>query len=285
MDNKALQGHILSIYKEIKKLCEKHNIRYYAIGGTCIGAARHKGFIPWDDDLDIAMPLNDYNRFFEIASKELPDNLRVFKGTEMRHSGSLFMKVDDSNTTFIESEVTYYPDEYRGVFVDIMPLNGIPSGKNKQKKYAFIVSLLVRLNVKRRTRYSNNKHFKNRLLWIVCLPFKLIVPHNFWSRLWCKYTEKYDFEKSEYTGYTWFGRIKRLIFKKEWFSDYVELPFEDTTMRCPVGYDEYLTQQFGNYMEIPPEADREVHSIDGIVDLDKPYSCYQEKYRSERAKK
>ena len=80
---KKVQNEILSIFIEIDKLCEKHNLRYYAIGGTCIGAVRHNGFIPWDDDLDIAMPRKDYERFIAIASEELPKHLKLFLPTEI----------------------------------------------------------------------------------------------------------------------------------------------------------------------------------------------------------
>lgn len=107
------QKVILSIFKEIKQICERHNIKYYAIGGTCIGAVRHKGFIPWDDDIDIAIPIEQYFIFLDYARKELPDYLYVLSPKDTVHYPNGFSKICDNRTMFIMRSSLKYPDSYK----------------------------------------------------------------------------------------------------------------------------------------------------------------------------
>ena len=272
--NKKLQNSILDIFKTIKMICEKHNIRYFAIGGTCIGAVRHKGFIPWDDDLDIAMPNDDYYKFLNIVEKELPKNLSLYKPYDIEYGISVFTKIHNINTTFIEDEEKTYTSVFKGVFVDIMPMYGVPDNGYERKVYAKKIDLFLRFNCKLNRKYKSNINFKSKLLWLVLSPLKLCVKHNFWYKKWCKLVSKYKFDESKYVGYVWSNNIGRLIFPKVWFAQTIDMPFEDTTIKCPIGWHEYLTAQFGDYMRLPPKDMREVvHS--GIIDLNKSYKLYQ----------
>lgn len=112
----------LNILKEVKRICEKHNIKYFAEGGTLLGAARHGGFIPWDDDIDVAMLRDDYNKFIEIAQSELPEHLFIQNSkTDIRPN--LFTKIRDSRTTWIPKGNDLKLKNY-GIFIDIFPLDG-----------------------------------------------------------------------------------------------------------------------------------------------------------------
>ena len=95
----------LEILREFQRVCQKYNLKYYAIGGTCLGAVRHKGFIPWDDDIDVAMPVEDYHEFFEVAPKELNSQYEVIGPYTMRHTYGLYNKIHDKETTFVETSV------------------------------------------------------------------------------------------------------------------------------------------------------------------------------------
>ena len=90
-----IQKVILDIFKEFDRICTDNNIPYYAIGGTCIGAVRHKGFIPWDDDMDVAIPIEFWDKFIEIASRQLPDYYKLFSSMEVKHYRYLFIKIMD----------------------------------------------------------------------------------------------------------------------------------------------------------------------------------------------
>ena len=108
------QKVILSIFKEISGICARHNIPYFAIGGTCIGAVRHQGFIPWDDDLDIAVPIEHFDFLLDCLRKEIPSDLYVIDSHDHMHYHYVWAKVCDKNTTFIEKSEYRYKDAYKG---------------------------------------------------------------------------------------------------------------------------------------------------------------------------
>ncbi len=272
-----LQKKILEVFIEVKKICDKHNIRYFAVGGTCIGAARHKGFIPWDDDLDIAVPINDLDKLIELCKKELPEPYRVFNCMEHVHNPNPIFKVHNTQTTFIEKFELNYPDDYKGIFIDIFPLIGIPSDDAKSKKYYRKLRILTALNDKWHYKLSECPGKKGMLLWILTCPLRPFLSKTYWSDKLYKNYKKYDFDSCKYTSYTWFPRDYKTKAPKEWFESCVELPFEETKMRCPSGYDGFLTLQFGNYMQLPPESERQCHDNGGLVDLYKPFSYYAKK--------
>ena len=272
-----IQSIILDIYVHIKSICDENDLRYYAIGGTCLGAIRHKGFIPWDDDLDIAMPEKDYKRFIHIANNNLPPYLRLITPKNYVHSICLFSKVHNVKTTLIES--VDYPEDYKGVYVDIMPLYGVPSNRIESKRYINKLRLLQRLNYAKRRSFRECRGLLRKLFWLIMRPFNMFVDDIYYISQWEKVVEKNSFDMSQYTGYLWAKRLKQLIFPKEWFGDYVEKPFETTTIRCPAGWDSFLKCMFGDYMQLPPEEERSTHGEGGIVDLHRSYLFYQKNNR------
>ena len=274
-----LQKKILEVFIEVKKICDKHNIRYFATGGTCIGAVRHNGFIPWDDDLDIAVPINDFERLTELCKKELPKPFELFICPDYKHNPNPFIKVHNTQTTFIEKYELDYPDDYKGVFIDIFPLAGVPSDTKERKSYNRKLKLLIALNDKWHYSLSKCPGKKGMLLWILTCPLRPFVSRRFWADKLYEFYNKYDFDSFDYTGCTWSPEIERLTFPKSWFEGYTELPFENSSMRCPIDYDSFLTHHFGDYMQLPPESERQCHDNGGIVDLEKPFSYYAKKYR------
>lgn len=276
---KDIQTIILDIYKSVKEICDKNNIRYFAIGGTCIGAVRHNGFIPWDDDLDIAMPDIDYNRFIELAKKELPDYLEIRYPRDISTSHRLEIKVCNRNTTLIEKlELNCY-DAYKGIYIDVMPLCGLPNDNKLRNRFCFKLKLLFRLNYCRRTPFAHLIGIRSKMVWILCYPFH-VFKNDFWYKKWESLAFRYKFDESNLTGYIWSKKIgDKLIFKKSLFDDVNILQFEDTMIPCPIGYDEMLKQQFGDYMILPPEKERKVHSFNGILDVNKSYLEYQKEIK------
>ncbi len=274
-----IQQKILEIFIEIDKICVKHDLRYYAIGGTCLGAVRHQGFIPWDDDLDIAMPDKDFEFFMDIAPKELPDNLKLINSKTLCERGLFFAKVHDINTTFIERYRNGIASNYSGIYIDIMPLSGVPCNKIRRKIFCSLIEILIRLNEKKFGSFDIGRTKGGKLLWIVTKPVNLVVGRNFYMNLWKRLTSKCKFDDSQYTAYIWSVRLKslNLVFKKAWFDDYVVLPFETTSMRCPCNWKAYLTCQFGDYMKLPPVKEQESHcGENGIVDVKRPYTYYKQ---------
>lgn len=274
-----IQSIILDIFRSVDKVCRENDLRYFAIGGTCLGAVRHGGFIPWDDDLDIAMPREDYERFKKIAAKQLPHNLKIFDVGQGKHYTCYFMKVHNTNTTFIEKGMSIYPDRYTGVYVDIMPLDGIPFGRWKRKFYFMRLRNLMRLDWNRKCirnpMFAKEGHFVKRIFWSVIYIFIKRLPDNYFSDKYAETQKAYSYDDSRDLCYTWSKRAAKVIFPKSDFKDYVLLPFEDTKMRCPVGYDNFLTVLFKDYMKLPPREQRvPCHDTD-IIDLENPYTYYR----------
>lgn len=268
-NNQNLHNKILEIFVEVEKIIKRHDLRYYAIGGTCLGAVRHKGFIPWDDDIDIAMPDKDYQTFLKYAPLELPPFLKVsFPG-----SRCMFTKVHNIETTFIEEIDIPQPSSYKGVFIDIMPFYGMPKSRIKRNYLILKSRLLCKLDHKKRASIGSNRRLCGKVLWILSFPFNKLVPKNYYYKIWDKVVSKYKYDGADFTAFTWASDLK-LILKKEWFQNYVELPFENITIRCPTNWDAYLKLHFGEYMSFPPKEEQSSGHV-FFVDLDKPYKYYQ----------
>ncbi len=270
-----IQRITLGIYKDVKKILDSHGLRYFAIGGTCVGAIRSKGFIPWDDELDIAMPIEDYLKFIDLCKTDLPAHLSLFSPEDLRHDYMRFIKIMDNRTTMIEQPFFTYKDIYGGAWIDVMPMSGVPSDPEEQKKFVRWVTRIYPTIISRSKRkMAESQSLKSKLLWLALSPLR-ILPKGITWHSWIKFLASHPFDGAEYTGYTWSNALARLIFPIEWFSDYVDMPFEDTTIRCPVGYDNYLTQQFGDYMQLPPKEKQFAHHDFAVFDLEHSYKDYQ----------
>lgn len=269
-----IQYKIFTIFKEVDSVCKKNNIRYYAIGGTCLGAVRHKGFIPWDDDLDIAMPRKDYEKFISIAERDLPENLRLLGGTEIRKYECLFIKVHDVNTTFIHRNYESCVERYSGVYIDIMPLDGLSENRFVRSINFARLRVLARLNVNHRFGVDFYHTGFRLLLWKIIDIYMKRKPYDFFSKEREKILKKYDFDTSTYSCYGWSLLAKKITFLKEDFGAHIELPFMDYIMRCPQGYDDFLKTMFGEYMKLPPE-EQQKRTHPAFVDLNRSYRYYQ----------
>ena len=268
-----IQGIILEVYKTVCDLCKRHEIPFYAIGGTCIGAVRHKGFIPWDDDLDIAIPIQHYDRFWEIAERELPEHLKVYSCKNIRNYRYIFGKVHNYNTTFIEKSEVGYHDAYKGIFIDIMPISSIPDDNVKREKFYSNLIRFYKLNYIRRYPFSGMDSLKKKILWLLMRPVSLIVPPDYYSEKWLNMLRENPLGSSSLTGYTWSTQVRKLTFPMKDFEKTIEVPFEDTIIYCPVDYNDYLTIQFGDYMKLPPEDQRAPHHTE-TIDCNKSYINY-----------
>lgn len=266
-----VQECILNIYKEIKKICEKHNIIYYSIGGTTLGAVRHKGFIPWDDDLDIAVKAEDYLRFIEVCKTELPEQYEVYIPGEKKHWGLNIIKIVDNRTTSVAARRVKYPDSYSGVFVDVMILHGLP------RMFVKLGIILIKLNFLIRAQYELKCDFEKKsmslqVLWLMLRPIRWFMPDDYLWKKYLNFVLSLPFEGQRYATDT--GGM--FIFPNKWFQKVETFAFEDTTINVPSGWDDYLSMVFGNYMQLPPEDKRRGGHVDkdGILDLHRSFRKY-----------
>lgn len=244
-----LHDELLNIMIEVDKLCRKHKITYFLSGGTLLGAVRDKGFIPWDDDLDIMMLRKDYESFI-YYSKELPHPYRALCLNNFAGWSYPFIKVE--NTT------TYVEDDYRhiqhGAFVDIFPIENIPANKEEQKR---IIWKMKFLDLLRGT--GTKKKFKPgekyRFLKLLIAPYANYKGSYYFANKMNEFAKKIDAEnrESELNGVllaTSYG--SREFVPREVFAEGIEVKFEKLATLVPQGFDVYLSQLYGDYMKYPP---------------------------------
>lgn len=274
-----IQNKALEILEEFKKICKKYNLTYMAIGGTCLGAIRHHGFIPWDDDIDVVMPQDDYRRFLDIAKDVVGYPYSIITPKSCKHYMVSYAKMQDERTTFVERSAIKYKDRYSGVFIDIFPIYGLPKNETDRKTICRKYDFLGKINLKKRFPFSNENSLKGKTLWILTHFLSFSKPYYYFSEMQTRILLKTDFNSSDKIIFAWRATPKsekgyKRIFYYDDFSGVKEVPFENSTINVPVGYDRYLKMDFGDYMELPPVEQRvSNHSLE-IIDLHKSYKDY-----------
>ena len=157
----------LDLLQKFIEVCQQYNLRCWVDGGTLLGAVRHKGFIPWDDDLDIAVPIEEWDRFWECMKRELPLKYQIYSCDSIKHYRYVFNKIHDATTTFIEKAEKNYPDAYKGIFIDVMPIAGIPGDLNARGNFYKTLKVLHVLNFIRRYPFYEMKSLAFKILWLI----------------------------------------------------------------------------------------------------------------------
>ena len=274
--NNRYKEVLLQTMKVFIAFCKEHEITYYACGGTAIGAVRHGGLITWDDDIDVYMDRENYDRFVNLwkSPQEKYSNYEVINLGDDGYYLPL-TKFADKNTTVWETPEFPF---IVGVYIDIFPLDFTSGSFEEIAQRADIYRRTIQLYILGQEHY-NWSLFKARLkhhgllkgILVVlyhifyCRPFRNVI----WKRAvkQLKSLLKYEGDKGICYGIEYTREHE--IFPKEWFGNPVELPFEDFSVYMPQEYDAYLSRQYGDYMQFPPESQR--YSIHGryFVDLDK----------------
>lgn len=252
-DIHEIQRLELDILKCVADFCEENKIRYFLAGGTLLGAIRHKGFIPWDDDIDISMPRKDFERFVKMFA--VRGNYKVLDISNCKNYAYPFAKVVDTRTRLLEDTNDFIDCEELGVYIDVFPMDGVEDDLEKAKPDVRKTALYAhRLGfaVWPRKTVSGIKKLK-RIFWILYF----LVPGRRWyyRQLSLRLSRK-DFDQSRCIASSFGARAEKEIIEREAFGAYLYLPFEQYSFRCPVGYDQYLRQMYGAYMQLPPEEDR-----------------------------
>lgn len=265
-----VQSKILEIFKEVKKICEKNNIRYFGIDGTCLGAVRHGGFIPWDDDMDIGVPVEDMGRLVNLLKSELPEYLEIYSPFDRQNYMQLLIKVIDKRTTFVEELLSDYENAWSGVWLDIIPLVGVPNGKIRRKIFYYRNYIYRYLSLCLRQDYLGKKLVP--LQKIIKANVKKHRDKNFYMLKQLDMIEKHPLRDADLIFEGGFFNPNKWISKKEFFNSSKKVKFEDIEIEIPYMSHEYLKMIYGEYMTLPNKEEREVHH--GFVDLKKPYKYY-----------
>jgi len=258
---KKIHAVLMIIAKEIKRICEKHNIHYFMLAGTQLGSVRHKGFIPWDDDMDLGMLREDYDKFLEICKTELDqDHFYVQNLDSESGFGKFYTRILLKNTYLTYDYIENVTGE-RGFFVDIFPYDNTPKSKILQKKQCMIMSFALRL-IKEKSGYAHKcTTLGGKLQLLFTNFFSLEFLINLYTREMKRYNNKpTKLINSANSGNGYFKEI----LKKEWVLNTKPMEFEDITMPGIENYDEYLKYLYGDYMTIPPLEERVTHEFKEI---------------------
>ena len=275
MKLKELQKIEIDMLKAVTDLCDSNGLPYYLYCGTLLGAVRHKGFIPWDDDIDIAMPLKDYRKFLKLSEK-LPEPYVIqYPGSTIGYYRN-WARVFADGTTFMDrilvgKGVTEF-GMHQGFFLDIYPMIGAAKSETGQKIQRGLLHIAREL---RRTEYFRVSGVKVKKRHKVVALFPYAVRKNL--SLLCLRAAMFDPDKSDMIG-----TIDDAPFRGKYqYDDWKALkkaPFEELEFWIPRRYDKVLTIMYGDYMKLPPEEKRTGHANEKtmIIDADRDYREYQE---------
>lgn len=268
-DVKEVQGKILEVMKHIDKLCRDNGIVYYIMGGTALGAVRHGGFIPWDDDLDIFMTPMEYEKFKKVFEAE---NSILFVLQEWRTTPDYleYVKVRMNGTTFIEESFKDRKDLHQGIYVDIMILHKVPENKFIQKLVYYESKFVTLYALLQRNWEPKSIRQKLVLKSLKFMPCKLMA-QCFYQRIY-----KYDDMKKNFKYCYWItpAKFRSGLFDSSFFTDPVDISFEDTVLLGSKKIKEYLEYRYGDYMKLPSKEAQQaaVHAM--LFDVNRDYKEY-----------
>lgn len=253
-DKKKLQSVILIIANEIDRICKENNIKYFMDGGTQLGAIRHGGFIPWDDDFDIGMKRNEFQLFLSACESSLDSKQFYLETVEDARYGFSFAKIHLNNTRIIE-DFSKDVDVHHGIFVDIFPYDNIPDSNIKRKLFLLKNHILKNL-IWVKAGYGDDT--QKRL--VTYKIFNLISKMFTLSKL--KKSREILIRKynNRETQYCFTSDYPHNLLLCAWLNDLIQYKFETTSFWGVKKYDEFLHTLYGNYMKLPPVGDRVGHS-------------------------
>ncbi len=241
----------LDILQDVADFCERNSLRYFLAYGTLLGAVRHRGFIPWDDDIDICMPRSDYERFLQTYVPGNNPFCRLISPSLDKRYGITFAKVYDDRTIVREELYRKNGASAYGVYIDVFPLDGVASWRQW-----FVGHLLQKaLNVKNATFGTGRTPFKEigmRLAKALLFPFSAASL----VRLSNRNATKVPFDRGGQVGFLSDTRSFMVVYPKGDFESTVDLPFEGRSFRAPRNYDDILRRDYGDYMTPPPPDKR-----------------------------
>lgn len=248
---------LLGMLKKFDRFCEEHNLVYYLANGTLLGAIRHDGFIPWDDDADIVMPRKDYERL--LSYKKIDEDIEIisFHNHSSVHYHP-FPYIDLADTNTIEKPKTLKRDPNKGQFIDIFPLDSIPDNAILDRIQRVKLSFLTRIRICAISTYRKPSSVKNivfNFLSLLCSPLDAV-------KLSCiidSIAKLYSDKKTKKLGMIVFNDSEKFRWQTIWFENSEKHKFEDASLSIPSSFHEILKANYGDYMTPPPESERIGH--------------------------
>lgn len=250
----------LELLVEMDRICRKHNILYSIDGGTLLGAIRHKGFIPWDDDADVIMNREEYKKFLSVIDRELDSNKFYFQDLN-RTKGYRwgYGKLRRTNTEFIRLNQEYMPYK-QGIFLDVFVCDNVPDH--------YILRCVCNFHsfIYRKIFYSEVGKHVSKGIYKVMYQLLNQIPE---ERLKKRYAAYVKFRNRKHTNMvkclTFPACNKTYGYKRKWYEETIDMKFENVILRGCRDYDEYLTFLYGDYMKLPPTKERKVHPVSKLT--------------------
>lgn len=262
----------IEIFKSFISVCEHLNLTYYILDGTLLGAVRHKGFIPWDDDIDVGMPREDYEVFLKEGQALLPEEYFIQTFDSDPEYLANYAKIRNSNTTFVETSVKNRKINH-GVFIDVFPLDYCPEEAKKQvceRKKRMLATLRISDEF-----YSQNKKKSLKSIVVTLLAY-IIYPTAKQALKARDRMYKITKQSSLIASYGGAWGEKEIV-PAQWYAEGCDLEFEGIAVKGPKEYDKWLTQVYGDYMTPPPVEERISHHHIDFLDTAKSFKEYIDK--------
>ena len=255
-----LKAAQLEMVREFAAICDRHGLQYFAVGGTCLGAVRHGGYIPWDDDIDLGMMREDYEQFLKYAPSELPEKFVLQHFLTDQNTPTYFAKIRNEKTIFLEEFAKDIPTS-RGIFIDIFPFDAAPDNKLIFRLFSFRCLFL-------------NEFYLTKMVSVICSnrPEESKAIYRIIRKSVSKISQIADREKLyialDRCVRKYNDRGRKMIHHKGLAVSYVpydsvfplkNVPFENTVIPIPRDADYVLKTQYGDYMQLPPEEKRYSH--------------------------
>lgn len=256
IDIEELKSIQLEILQAIHDFCVKSNIKYSLAYGTLIGAIRHKGYIPWDDDIDIMMPRDDYKRFLDMFDGAY-SNLVVLAPEKTKNFYAPYANVVKTDTVLIESRTS--SGQKLGIKIDIFPIDSVPQNKNERVKLYRKVRIYKYLISIKNARYSDFSSFFGKMAGFVLKVLTHFIPlGTLLNSMAVKSNKKY-MKSDMVNNIVWCFKDEKACFLRKDMANYIDVDFENHKFKSIDGYDNFLRAHYGDYMQLPPEDQRKPH--------------------------
>lgn len=264
--DKRYKEVLLELLSELENVCRKYNIQYMLFAGTALGAIRHHGFIPWDDDLDIVMLRDDYNRFLDVAIQELDLEKYYLQKEFSEHWPLFFSKLRKNNTACMERYIPKDKAIHQGIYIDIFPCDNLSDNRVIGKMQFWASKVVIAKSLDRRGYLTGSILKKIFMLFCRCMP---LMPFH-------KFACGYHFKNTKCV-HTFFGassKFQKSVYSREWLTDVAFKSFENREYPVSRHYDALLTRLYGDYMTPPPPHERKCKVHADLVDTEHSYTDY-----------
>lgn len=258
---KKVQSIQMELISEVDRICKKCGIRYNMVGGTMLGAIRHKGYIPWDDDADIGFLRKEYEKFREACILELNHEkyyLQDFRDTEGYRWG--YGKLRRKHSEFVRLNQEFMPYE-QGIFIDLMPFDDVPDAPLARRIH-FLQCFIYRKFFWSKVGSKSEECCWKRVLYRLMS----LVPEQTLKKRYAKFIRKHEDETAAQVRILTFPTPKGVYgYNREWYEELEEYEFDGKKLPGAKDYDGYLCVKYNNYMQLPPEEKRKVHAVSKLV--------------------